>query len=117
MSMIFQFCVTPKISQSIIDLTVVIAIIPYDLSRLSDDKYNNMKFIYNFSDFNKFDYSKYTETSEKVCQVAENAQNTRFVEPSYMEKYLQRAKNRKLKQNDWLTFVFFAWVEKNGVTA
>ena len=68
MSMIFQFCVTPKISQSIIGLTVVIAIIPYDLSRLSDDKYNNMKFIYNFSDFNKFDYSKYTENQKKYAK-------------------------------------------------
>ena len=53
----------------------------------------------------------------KVQQVAENAQNTKFVESSNMEKFLQRAKNRKLKRKDWLTFVFFAWVENNGVTA
>jgi asparagine synthase (glutamine-hydrolysing) len=53
----------------------------------------------------------------KVQQVAENAQSTKFVESSNMEKFLHRAKNRKLKRKDWLTFVFFAWVENNGVTA
>ena len=44
----------------------VIAISPYDLSRLGDDTYNNMRVIYNFVDFNEFDYSKYDKTAEKA---------------------------------------------------
>ena len=44
----------------------VIAISPYDLSRLGDDTYNNMRVIYNFVDFNEFDYSKYDKTTEKA---------------------------------------------------
>ncbi len=45
---------------------VVIAISPYDLSRLGDDTYNNMQVVYNFVDFNEFNYSKYDKTAEKV---------------------------------------------------
>jgi glycosyltransferase involved in cell wall biosynthesis len=43
---------------------VVVAISPYDLSRLGEDTYNNMKIIYNFVDFNEFDRSKYDKTTE-----------------------------------------------------
>lgn len=43
----------------------VIAISPYDLSRLGEDSYNNMKVIYNFVDFDEFDYLKYDKAMER----------------------------------------------------
>ena len=44
---------------------VVVAISPYDLSRLGEDTYNNMKVVYNFVDFDEFDHSKYDKATER----------------------------------------------------
>lgn len=44
----------------------VIAISPYDLSKLGEDKYNNMIVVYNFVDFERFDSKKYSQKEEKV---------------------------------------------------
>jgi glycosyltransferase involved in cell wall biosynthesis len=44
----------------------VIAISPYDLSKLGKNKYNNMTVVYNFVDFEKFDSNKYIQNEEKM---------------------------------------------------
>ena len=53
--------------------------------------------------------------NEKIYNLAKKEQNNKFKTINYMKKYLTRAKNKKLKQKDWMTFIFFAWIEKNKV--
>ena len=46
--------------------TVIIAISPFDLSRLGKNTHNNMRIVYNFVDFDYFDYSKYDKNVERA---------------------------------------------------
>ena len=55
--------------------------------------------------------------NSRVRSVAENAQKSRLLTTEIVQSFLKRANNKKLKRNDWILFVFFSWIEKNGVKA